>query len=172
VVVIVAAAVAVRGRYWRRRSRSTRSPWSSSPAATPGRLVALAPLIGCYTLAVQRGWRWGLAGAITTALIGIVAVRLVLGDTETVGVVPIAAVDGPTRTGPNSRGHVPPPASPSWLRRGWGSRDGLGEHRLVAVAGLAHGLVHWPSWAATKPLPVAEGRRGRAGRRDWLVQFW
>jgi signal transduction histidine kinase len=58
----------------------------------PGRLIALAPLIGCYTLAAQRGWRWGLGGAVPTALVGIVAIRVVLGDTETVGVVPIAVL--------------------------------------------------------------------------------
>ncbi|MDN5795631.1 MAG: hypothetical protein L0H79_07735, partial [Intrasporangium sp.] len=27
----------------------------------PGRLVTLAALIGCYTLAAERGWRWGVA---------------------------------------------------------------------------------------------------------------
>jgi signal transduction histidine kinase len=58
----------------------------------PERLIALVPLIGCYTLAAQRGWRWGLAGAIPTALIGIVGIRVVLGDTETAGVVPIAVL--------------------------------------------------------------------------------
>jgi signal transduction histidine kinase len=57
----------------------------------PGRLVALVPLIGCYTLA-QRGWRWGLAGAVPTALVQIVAIRVVLGDTTTAGVVPFAAL--------------------------------------------------------------------------------
>jgi signal transduction histidine kinase len=55
----------------------------------PGSLITLAPLVGCYTLAVQRGWRWGLAGAVATALIQILAIRVVLGDTETEGVVPI-----------------------------------------------------------------------------------
>ncbi|QYN34136.1 sensor histidine kinase [Pseudonocardia sp. DSM 110487] len=58
----------------------------------PGRLITLAPLIGCYTLAAERGWRWGLAGAVPTALIQILSIRVVLGDTETVGVVPIAAL--------------------------------------------------------------------------------
>ena len=27
--------------------------------AYPGRLIALAPLIGCYTIAAHHGWRWG-----------------------------------------------------------------------------------------------------------------
>ena len=58
----------------------------------PGRLIALAPLIGCYTLAAHRGWRWGLAGALLTALIQIIAIRVVLGDTETAGVVPGAVL--------------------------------------------------------------------------------
>jgi signal transduction histidine kinase len=57
--------------------------------AYPGLLIVLPPLIGCYTLASQRGWRWGLAGATLTALVGIVGIRVVLGDTGTVGVVPI-----------------------------------------------------------------------------------
>ena len=57
--------------------------------AHPGLLITMAPLIGCYTLGADRGWRWGLAGAVPTALIQILGIRLVLGDTETVGVVPI-----------------------------------------------------------------------------------
>lgn len=56
--------------------------------AYPTLLVTLVPLIGCYTLAAQRGWRWGLAGVAATALIQIVGIRVVLGDTATVGVVP------------------------------------------------------------------------------------
>src|SRR5689334_1253286 len=56
--------------------------------AQPGQLVALTPLIGCYTLAAQRGWRWGLAGAAPTALVQIVGIRVVLED-QTAGVVPI-----------------------------------------------------------------------------------
>ena len=37
-------------------------------------------------------WRWGLAGAVLTALIQIIAIRVVLGDTETAGVVPVAVL--------------------------------------------------------------------------------
>ena len=33
-------------------------------------------------------WRWDLAGAVATVLIQILAIRVVLGDTQTVGVVP------------------------------------------------------------------------------------
>ncbi|WP_433031778.1 sensor histidine kinase [Actinomycetospora sp. CA-053990] len=58
----------------------------------PGRLVALAPLLGCYALAADRGWRWGLAGAVLTAGVQILAIRVVLGDVATVGVVPIAVL--------------------------------------------------------------------------------
>jgi signal transduction histidine kinase len=58
----------------------------------PGRLVALAPLVGCYALAAARGWRWGLAGAALTAGVQILAIRVVLGDVATVGVVPIAVL--------------------------------------------------------------------------------
>ncbi|WP_345610926.1 sensor histidine kinase [Pseudonocardia adelaidensis] len=60
--------------------------------AYPGRLIVLAPLIGCYTLAALKGWRWGVAGAAPTALIEIIAIRVVLGDTETAGVVPIVVL--------------------------------------------------------------------------------
>ena len=58
----------------------------------PGRLVALAPLLACYALAADRGWRWGLAGAALTAGVQILAIRVVLGDVATVGVVPIAVL--------------------------------------------------------------------------------
>ena len=89
----IAAAVAVRRRYPVAALvvlNAVCMIWFSG--AYPGRLIVLAPLIGCYTLAAERGWRWGLAGAVPTALIGIVAIRVVLGDTETVGVVPIAVL--------------------------------------------------------------------------------
>ena len=61
-------------------------------AGLPGLLVAAGPLIGCYTLAAHRGWRWGLAGAAVTALVLVVGVRVVLGDLETAGVVPLAVL--------------------------------------------------------------------------------
>jgi signal transduction histidine kinase len=60
-------------------------------AGYPGLLIALAPLVGCYTLAAQRGWRWGLAGAAPTALVAVVAVR-VLGGAEQAGTVPITVL--------------------------------------------------------------------------------
>ena len=93
VAAVVAAAVAVRRRYPVAALVALNAAglvWFSGGYA--GRLIALAPLIGCYTLAVQRGWRWGLAGALPTALITIVAIRVVLADTETVAVVPIAVL--------------------------------------------------------------------------------
>jgi signal transduction histidine kinase len=93
----VAAAVAVRRRY----PIAALVVLDAVPlvwflAAYPGRLVTLVPLIGCYTLAAHRGWRWGLAGAAVTALVQIVAIRVVLGDTETVGVVPDAVLSAAT----------------------------------------------------------------------------
>ena len=89
----VAAAVAVRRRY----PIAALVVLNAVPlvwflGAYPGRLITLAPLIGCYTLAAYRGWRWGLAGAVLTALIQIIAIRVVLGDTETAGVVPNAVL--------------------------------------------------------------------------------
>ena len=99
VAALVAAAVAVRRRYPVAALVALNAAglvWFSG--GYPGRLIALAPLIGCYTLAVQRGWRWGLAGALPTALITIVAIRVVLADTETVAVVPIAVLLAATAT--------------------------------------------------------------------------
>jgi signal transduction histidine kinase len=89
IAVAVAAAIAVR----RRHPVVALVVLNAVPlvwylGAYPGRLITLAPLIGCYTLAAHRGWRWGLAGAVLTALIQILAIRVVLADTETVGVVP------------------------------------------------------------------------------------
>ena len=91
--VTVAAAVAVRRRHPVAALvvlNAVPVVWFLGPY--PGRLITLAPLIGCYTLAVHRGWRWGLAGAVPTALIQILAIRVVLGDTETAGVVPEVAL--------------------------------------------------------------------------------
>ncbi|GAA1254994.1 histidine kinase [Pseudonocardia aurantiaca] len=89
----VAAAIAVRRRY----PIAALVVLNAVPlvwflARYPGQLITLAPLIGCYTLAADRGWRWGLAGAVPTALIEIIAIRVVLGDAETAGVVPIAVL--------------------------------------------------------------------------------
>ncbi|MCE3554882.1 sensor histidine kinase [Pseudonocardia sp. RS11V-5] len=64
--------------------------WFLSPY--PGRLAALVPLIGCYTVAARCGWRWGVGAAAVTALVQILAIRVVLGDVETVGVVPDAVL--------------------------------------------------------------------------------
>ena len=51
----------------------------------PGRVVLLAPLIACYTLAAARGWRWGLAGAVVTALSALVAIRVAFGAAQPAG---------------------------------------------------------------------------------------
>jgi signal transduction histidine kinase len=89
-VATTAAAIAFRRRYPIAALgvlNAVTLAWFLGPQ--PGRLITLAPLIGCYTLAADRGWRWGLAGAVPTALTQILAIRVVLGDTETAGVVPI-----------------------------------------------------------------------------------
>jgi signal transduction histidine kinase len=52
----------------------------------PGRLVTLTPLIACYTLATRRGWRWGLAGVVVTALTALVAIRVAFGAAEPAGI--------------------------------------------------------------------------------------
>jgi signal transduction histidine kinase len=57
--------------------------WSA--AQYPGPLIALAPLIACYTLAALRGWRWGLVGAVVTALSALVAIRVAFGTAEPAG---------------------------------------------------------------------------------------
>ncbi|MFD2765808.1 sensor histidine kinase [Micromonospora eburnea] len=44
-----------------------------------GRLITVAPLICCYTLAAYRGWRAGLVGGLLTAATTVVTVRLALG---------------------------------------------------------------------------------------------
>jgi signal transduction histidine kinase len=88
-VATVAAAVAVRRRYPIAALVVLNAiPLVWFVSGYPGLLITLAPLIGCYTLAAYRGWQWGLAGAVLTALIQIIAIRVVLGDSETVGVVP------------------------------------------------------------------------------------
>jgi signal transduction histidine kinase len=89
----VAAAIAVRRRYPVPAVVVLNAiPLAWFLGAYPGRLITLAPLIGCYTLAAHRGWRWGLAGAVLTALTQIIAIRVVLADTETAGVVPDAVL--------------------------------------------------------------------------------
>jgi signal transduction histidine kinase len=56
----------------------------------PGRVIMLAPLIACYTLAALRGWRWGLAGVVVTALSALVATRVAFGAAEPAGISGIA----------------------------------------------------------------------------------
>jgi len=91
--VTVAAAIALRRRYPVAALvvlDAAVVAWFA--AGLPGLLVVLGPLIGCYTLGADRGWRWGLGGAVPTALVLIVGVRVVLGDTETAAVVPLAVL--------------------------------------------------------------------------------
>ena len=56
----------------------------------PGRVIMLAPLIACYTLAAMRGWRWGLVGVVVTALSALVAIRVAFGAAEPAGISGIA----------------------------------------------------------------------------------
>ncbi len=93
----VAAAVAAR----RRHPIAVLAVLNAVPVAwfaagRVGPLITLAPLIGCYTLAARRGWRWGLAGAVVTALVQIAAIRFVQGDVTTAGVVPTLALAAAT----------------------------------------------------------------------------
>jgi signal transduction histidine kinase len=92
-VAAVAAALSIRRRHPAAALAGLNAVvvlWFVGPY--PGRLVALVPLLGCYALAADRGWRWGLAGAALTAGVQILAIRVVLGDVDTVGVVPIAVL--------------------------------------------------------------------------------
>jgi signal transduction histidine kinase len=57
--------------------------WSA--AQYPGRLIMLAPLVACYTVADLRGWRWGLGGTVVTALTALVATRVAFGASEPAG---------------------------------------------------------------------------------------
>jgi signal transduction histidine kinase len=51
-------------------------------AGYPGRLITVAPLIGCYTVAAYRGWRWAVGAIGITGLNGIVVVWLAIGDAQ------------------------------------------------------------------------------------------
>jgi signal transduction histidine kinase len=85
-VGVVAGALALRRRYpiWVLVVlNAVALAWAA--AHYPGRLITLTPLIACYTLAAARGWRWGLAGVVVTALSALVAVRVALGATEPAG---------------------------------------------------------------------------------------
>jgi signal transduction histidine kinase len=65
----------------------------------PGRVIMLAPLIACYTLAALRGWRWGLAGVVVTALSALVATRVAFGAAEPAGISGIAVWMAATAVG-------------------------------------------------------------------------
>ena len=80
---VVAGALALRRRYpiWVLVAlNAVVLAWAAGQY--PGPLIALAPLIACYTLAAARGWRWGLAGAVVTALSALVAIRVAFGAAE------------------------------------------------------------------------------------------
>ena len=85
-VGVVAGALALRRRYPVAVLvvlNAVALAWAA--AQYPGRLIMLAPLIACYTLAARRGWRWGLAGAVVTAVSALVAIRVAFGTAEPAG---------------------------------------------------------------------------------------
>jgi signal transduction histidine kinase len=85
-VGVVAGALALRRRYPISVLvvlNAVTLAWAA--AHYPGRLILLAPLIACYTLAAARGWRWGLAGAVGTALSALAAIRVAFGAAEPAG---------------------------------------------------------------------------------------
>jgi signal transduction histidine kinase len=86
-VGVVAGALAVRRRYpipVLVVLNAVTVAWAAGQY--PGRLITLGPLIACYTLAALRGWRWGLAGAVVTALVALAAVRVAFGAAQPAGV--------------------------------------------------------------------------------------
>jgi signal transduction histidine kinase len=88
---VVAGALALRRRYplsVLAVLNGVTLAWSAGQY--PGRLVLLAPLLACYTLAALRGWRWGLAGAAVTALSALVAIRMAFGAAVPAGISGIA----------------------------------------------------------------------------------
>ena len=90
-VVVVAGALALRRRYpipVLVVLNAAAVAWSARQY--PGPLILLAPLIACYTLASLRGWRWGLAGAVVTALSALAAIRVAFGAAEPAGISGIA----------------------------------------------------------------------------------
>ena len=90
-VGVVAGALALRRRYPVAVLvvlNAVALAWAA--AQYPGRLIMLAPLIACYTLAARRGWRWGLAGAVVTAVSALVAIRVAFGAAEPAGIAGIA----------------------------------------------------------------------------------
>jgi signal transduction histidine kinase len=82
-VGVVAGALALRRRYPLSvllALNAVALAWSA--AQYPGPVILLAPLLACYTLAAARGWRWGLAGAVVTALSALLAIRVAFGAAE------------------------------------------------------------------------------------------
>jgi signal transduction histidine kinase len=90
-VGVVAGALALRRRYPISVLvvlNAVALAWAA--AQYPGPMILLAPLIACYTLAAARGWRWGLAGTVVTALSALVAIRVAFGAAEPAGIAGIA----------------------------------------------------------------------------------
>lgn len=90
-IVVAAGALALRRRYPISVLvvlNAVALAWSA--AQYPGRLVTLTPLVGCYTLAALRGWRWGLAGTMATALTALAAISVAFDAAEPAGANGIA----------------------------------------------------------------------------------
>ena len=86
-VTVVACAVALRRRY----PRSVPTVLNLAALAWavghyPSPLVPLTPLIGCYTLAALRGWRWGLAGMAMTAFTALLAIHVAFDGAAPAGI--------------------------------------------------------------------------------------
>jgi signal transduction histidine kinase len=83
---IVAGAIALRRRYPISVLvvlNAVTLAWSA--AQYPGRVIMLAPLVACYTVADLRGWWWGLGGTVVTALTALLATRVAFGASEPAG---------------------------------------------------------------------------------------
>ncbi len=83
---VVAAALALRRRYpipVLVVLNAVTLAWSA--AQYPGRVIMLAPLVVCFTVADLRGWQWGLAGTVVTALTALLSTRVAFGASEPAG---------------------------------------------------------------------------------------
>lgn len=86
-VAVVATAVVLRRRY----PTSALAVLNMAALAWavghyPSPLIPMAPLIGCYTVAALRGWRWGLAGMAMTAFTAPVAIHVAFDGAAPAGI--------------------------------------------------------------------------------------
>ncbi|NUP51895.1 MAG: two-component sensor histidine kinase [Catenulispora sp.] len=86
-VAVAGTAVALRRRYPTGTLAvldAAALAWAAGHYPSP--LIPLAPLIGCYTLAALRGWRWGLAGTGLTAVTALVAIHVAFDGAAPAGI--------------------------------------------------------------------------------------